>query len=104
MNTGMTVSGMTKDVTSTRETILVVTMVIMNQTTCLMITIMMVKLVQTSKSGFIVMRDPRIRIGMDAVNLKNRETPTTTAIGMARTVRMNFGSIATGKNKTAHGW
>ena len=104
MNTGMTVSGMTKDVTSTRETILVVTMVIMNQTTCLMITIMMVKLVQTSKSGSIVMKDPHIRIGMDVVNLKIREMPTTTAIGMAKTVRMISGLIATGKNKTAHGW
>ena len=104
MNTGMTVSGMTKDVTSTRETILVVTMVIMNQTTCLMITIMMVKQVPTSKSGSIVMKDPHIRIGMDVVNLKIREMPTTTAIGMAKTVRMISGLIATGKNKTAHGW
>ena len=104
MNTGMTVSGMTKDVTSTKEAIPVATIMMIHMITCLMITLMMVKQVQTSKIGSIVMKDPHIRIGMDVVNLKIREMPTTTAIGMAKTVRMISGSIATGKNKTAHGW
>ena len=104
MSTGMTVSGMTKDVTSTKELILVMTMVTMNQTTYLMITPMMVKLVPNSKSGSLVMRDLATQIGMAVVIPKHRETPTITAIGMARNVRMNIGSIATGKkNKTAHG-
>ena len=104
MNTGMTVSGMTKDVTSTKEAIPVATIMMIHMITCLMITLMMVKQVPTSKIGSIVMKDPHIRIGMDVVNLKIREMPTTTAIGMAKTVRMISGSIATGKNKTAHGW
>ena len=100
----MTVSGMTKDVTSTKELILVVTMVTMNQTTCLMITLMMVKLVPTSKSGSLVMRNLPAKIGMAVVIPKHSETPTIAAIGMAKNVRMNFGSIATGKKKkTAHG-
>ena len=103
MNTGMTVSGMTKDVTSTKEAIPVATIMMIHMITCLMITLMMVKQVQTSKIGSTVMKDPHIRIGMDVVNLKIREMPTTTAIGMAKTVRMISGSIATGKNKTAHG-
>jgi hypothetical protein len=103
----MTVSGMTKDVTSTKEVILVVTMVTMVtmiQATCLMITLMMVKLVPTSKSGSLAMRDLYYQIGMAVVIPKHRETPTIAAIGMAKNVRMNFGSIATGKKKkTAHG-
>ena len=110
MSTGMTVSGMTKDVTCTMEHILVMSMIKKNQRINLMIKksqriklmimLMMVILVQVSENGSSAILQPLI---ICAKVLRCRNLPTMIAIGMVRTARTNFGLIATGQNKIAHG-
>ena len=104
MNTGMTVSGMTKDAICMKVHTLAMIMTMKSQITNLMMKLMMVNQDQASKIGSSATKNLTIWIIIHVEIQKLRDLPIMIVTGTVKTVRTNSGSNATGKNKTAHGW